>query len=123
MSDLQVFSLADCNNVRIMLDQPYDPEVFFIKPASANDDHYWMRDLPYIQVISEPEQAEDSAGRVIRSTTLKDGRFTVVPLRFCEQAQAFLHLKRHGIKWTINKVNGMCNNNGKECLFLKEFEK
>ena len=26
-------------------------------------------------------------------------------------------------KCTINKVNGMCNNNGKECLFLKEFEK
>lgn len=99
MSELPIMSVADCNNVRINLGEVYDPAVFFIKPASANEDHYWMRDLPYIQVISVPEQAEDSAGRPVLQTSLKDGKFAVVPQKFFDHVQAFLQLKRHGIKW------------------------
>ena len=102
LSELPIMSVSDCRNVRIMLDELTDPAVFFLKDvASANDDHYWMpsRTLDYIQVISEPEQVQDSAGRTVLQTTLADGRFAVVPARFFTQVQSFLQLKRNGIKW------------------------
>ena len=99
MSELSIISVVDCNGTKIILDGTYDPSIFFIKPASANDEHYWMRDLPYIRAVSQPEQIAATDGSIINQVHLKDGRFEVVPHKFCEQVQSFLQLRRVGAKW------------------------
>lgn len=99
MSELQVMMISDCNGVRVMLDQFYDPSVFFLDTASASDQTYFLRTLPYIQVVSEPETIANDDGTVVRSVNIQDAKFMVIPYKFFEAIQSYLQLKRTGIKW------------------------
>ena len=69
-----IMFLADGKNVQINLNGIFDASVFLLKPASLNDAHWWMRDVPYIQVTDGiTEEIEPETGRVIRKTDLQAG--------------------------------------------------
>ena len=44
---LPIMFIADGKNVQISLNGVFDASDFLLKPASLNDAHWWMRDVPY----------------------------------------------------------------------------
>lgn len=94
--------ITDCNNVRIDLtsDDPLDVKVFFLEDSPIMDlRSAFLRTVKYIQVISGTEPSEDYMGRPEQRTTLKTGKFEVVPSAFFDTVKAYLQLQRIGIKW------------------------
>ena len=68
---LPIMFIADGKNVQISLNGVFDASLFLMKPASLNDDHWWMREVPYIQVTDGiTEEIEPDTGRKIRKTDL-----------------------------------------------------
>ena len=95
--------ICDCNKVRIDLmleSDPLDPKVFFLDDSPILDPRTaFLRDLKYIQVIGGTEPAEDYLDRPIQRTTLRSGKFAVIPDQFFRTVQSFLQLQRFGTKW------------------------
>ena len=99
-AELPIMTIADGKNVQIALNTMFDASVFMLKPASLNDAHWWMRDVPYIQVTDGiTEEIEPDTGRMIRKTDLQTGKFYVVRDVFLERMAAWYDLKRVGREW------------------------
>lgn len=96
---LPVMFISDGKNVRICLHEPYDASVFLLKPASLNDAHWWMREVPYIQAVDGITQEVDDAGRPYNTTDLQTGKFYVVRDVFLERFASWYDLKRIGRDW------------------------
>jgi RecA-family ATPase len=97
---LPIMFIADGKNVQISLNGVFDASDFLLKPASLNDAHWWMRDVPYIQVTDGiTEEIEPDTGRMIRKTDLQTGKFYVVRDVFLDRFSSWYELQRIGRNW------------------------
>ena len=99
LQNLPIMYISDGKNTRIKLEGVFPAETFLLKPASLRDEHWWMREVKYIQATDGITQFTDDAGRLNNETSLQNGKFYVVRDVFMQQFIDWYKLKRIGAIW------------------------
>lgn len=99
LQNLPIMYISDGKNTRINLECVFPAETFLLKPASLRDEHWWMREVKYIQATDGITQFTDEAGRLCNETSLQNGKFYVVRDVFMQQFIDWYKLKRIGAIW------------------------
>ena len=92
-------TIADCNGVIVDLCDLLNVRDFLIAAGNAAEQGAFLRKCEYICAVKGIEETTDEADRIIRTTTLKTGAFTVNTQIFIRDVTQWYMLQRRGKEW------------------------